>query len=310
MEDFESLARILELNVDELRSMVFGASYYYREYKIPKRTAGFRQLMVPIDVLKKTQRIIQRKILHSYKPCDCVHAYCLEKSIVTNATVHKDAQVMLKLDLENFFGNIKYDSVYGAFSWLRENGGRINDNGTLMEFKEQYLRWLTLLCCYYGRLPQGAPTSPILSNMVARDIDIVLSKHCESINVKYTRYSDDMTFSSLDDISKKERRNIMKLIEGKGYKINIEKISYVPRGKDKFITGLYLADDGLRLPKVRRREIRSYVFNFKNLRDKGVMTPGDLEKMKSRVLGKINYWLRIEPMAKYPLIEKWKIVDC
>ena len=147
MDDFENFARVLELNADDLRPMVFSASIYYREHRIPKRSGGFRQLMVPIESLKKTQRLIQEKILDVYDPYPCVHAYCRGRSILTNATEHKNSKVLLKLDLEDFFGNIKYHKVREAFEWIRLHYGQINDNGVAVEFKEQYVRWLALLCC-------------------------------------------------------------------------------------------------------------------------------------------------------------------
>lgn len=309
MDDFEGFARILELDVDDLRTMVFSANNYYRDYKIPKRSGGFRQLKVPIESLKNTHRIILRKILNVYEPYDCVHAYCRGRSIVTNATVHINSNTLLKLDLEDFFGNIKFKKVYEAFEWIRLFGGGIDDNGTLVEYKAPYTRWLTLLCCYQGALPQGAPTSPILSNIAARDLDVKLSKHSKEIGIVYTRYSDDMTFSSSTHISKKERRTIIKLIEQQGYIINKEKMSYVPTGKDKFITGIYLTDGQLRLPKIRRREIRSEIFNYEKVRSKDILTLDDLRRARAKVLGKINYWLTIEPTAKYPLVAKNRVAN-
>lgn len=154
----------------------------YREFKIKKKNGEYRLLREPKPLLKMVQRNILNNYLYEQKPSKYVTSYIKGKTIKDNAIKHINKKTILKLDIKSFFDNIDFLTVYSTVFGLDEMPKQI---GIL----------LTSLCCYYDTLPQGAPTSAYISNLVLKDFDETLGTWCEKKNIEYSRYSDDMTFS-------------------------------------------------------------------------------------------------------------------
>lgn len=157
-------------------------SKHYRKVGIPKRSGGFRELSVPDEILKNIQRKIADVVLSRMEISRYATAYHFGSSVQKNATPHVGRPKILKLDVKHFFDSITYSCVKDkCFPAER--------------FSEPCRILLTMLCYHGDTLPQGAPTSPMISNIVMKDFDEIVGAFCRERNISYTRYCDDMIFS-------------------------------------------------------------------------------------------------------------------
>jgi len=178
----------------------------YIEYRIPKKNGGWRHITAPQDGLKRIQgklaRLLaeiyndleQRRIDHAFdglRVSDCVlsHGFKDKYSIVTNASVHVGRRFVFNTDLEDFFPSISFGRVRAFF--IADKNFRLTPPVATM---------VAQLVCYQNKLPQGAPTSPIISNYIAHILDIALNKMARAGNCSYSRYADDLTFSTNEAI--------------------------------------------------------------------------------------------------------------
>ena len=176
----------LNLTKEKQLSLLYGLSNHteehYQKIQIPKRNGAWRTLYVPDSLLKYVQKQILHKVLTQLPVSYCASAYKKGCSLKENAAPHTGKSIVLKLDILDFFGNITYISVYQhAFP------------GEL--FPPPVRTLLAHLCCYRDFLPQGAPTSPYISNLVLFPFDRYMERWCKNQNITYTRYCDDLTFS-------------------------------------------------------------------------------------------------------------------
>lgn len=163
----------------------------YKKIRIPKRNWDIRILYSPVYKLKSAQRKILKEIIYPNiwnSLIDSVTWFVPWKNIVDNANYHVSKKYILKLDIKDFFPSVTQDRIFALFRTLYNY-----DYSTSM-----YLAWL---CCYNNQLPQWAPTSPVLANLVARFLDYRISwlikkyNEKEWLNLTYSRYADDLTFS-------------------------------------------------------------------------------------------------------------------
>lgn len=157
---------------------------YYKQYQIPKRTGGYRTIMEPLPGLKLAQEWILHNIL--YKVLDktvykTAKAYIPGMNIRENVKFHRNKDVLMCIDIVDFFGTIRFQSVLKIFQELG--------------YTKSVAVLLANLCTLNQALPQGAPTSPMLSNMVFHDIDKSIFQFCRLQRIMYSRYADGMTFS-------------------------------------------------------------------------------------------------------------------
>lgn len=229
------------------------AAYRYRSAMIPKRKGGVRTLMVPDDRLK----FIQRKLLELLEPLynirAPVHGFVKGRGAISNAASHQARPYLLNVDLENYFGSVTRNRVRGVIAsfgcWDVAN-------------------FIAAICVVDNSLPQGAPTSPILANMVSYKLDREMMAFAKTHRLRYTRYADDMSFSSFvqpvalfanglpaaglsaPEALSEEFRNI---IESNGFKINANKIRFADRKSRKEVTGLVVNE----FVNVRRKSLRN-----------------------------------------------------
>lgn len=171
----------------------------YTSFTIPKKNGGTRSINAPDCKLKKVQKILSEKLQKCYEEIQqedqryltanyvrkkIVHSYRPNTSIETNAFCHRNKRFVLNLDLNNFFPCINFGRIYGYF---------IKDKNFCLNPKVSTI--IAQLSCYNNELPQGAPTSPVIANFIAKILDIKLLKLAKEYNLTYTRYADDITFS-------------------------------------------------------------------------------------------------------------------
>ena len=180
--EFSSLSKDLGFSGEALYSVSNNITKHYRPIQIPKKNGDVRQLYVPDEFLKTIQRSIKSNLLDFEEISPYASAYRFGASTKFNAQPHVDSPVLLKLDIRHFFDNLIYPIVK-------------EKTFPAERYSEQNRILLSVLCVYKDALPQGAPTSPVISNIIMKDFDNTVGEWCIERNIKYTRYCDDMTFS-------------------------------------------------------------------------------------------------------------------
>ena len=164
------------------------AEKHYKVFKIPKCSGNCRTIYEPDYTLKSIQRNILNNVLSDRRTSDFACAYKKGIGLVDNTNPHLNKKYILKLDIKDFFPSIDFVNVYKkAFPRYI--------------YPEAVASLLTNLTTYNNFLPQGAPTSSYISNLILRSFDIKIGKFCKENNISYTRYCDDMTFSGDFNIS-------------------------------------------------------------------------------------------------------------
>ena len=280
--DFRHLCLLLGINKADLAVMINSPDRYYREFQIPKRSGGLRTITAPYPSLKYVQRWIYDNVLKHIKVHGCAHGFVSGRSILTNANIHVGQHYMLKIDLKDFFPSIPIHRVIQLFSSIG--------------YKHQVSFYLASLCCYDGRLAQGSPVSPVISNIVAIHMDRRLYRLAKQFGLKYSRYADDIAFSG-EMIAVKFIEYVKRIIQECGFVINERKIRLYKEHGNKIVTGVSLATGTPRLPRDYRRRLEKelYYINKYGLRGhiahNKIRQPHYLES----IIGKIGYWLMIEP---------------
>jgi RNA-directed DNA polymerase len=241
----------------------------YTTHTIPKRDGSERPICAPKKQLKWVQRQILRHILGKVPVHPAAHGFVNGRSTVTNATPHVGAELVVKFDLKEFFPTVHYFRVMGLFASLGYATG--NCMFGTDDTSNQVAPVLARLCCYtpdpkrWGTavLPQGAPTSPAISNLMCRRLDARLEGLAKANHGTYTRYADDLTFS----FPKAEGLNLGRfrwwvdqVCHQEGFVVNQEKFRVIRDSQRQVVTGI-VVNDTLRLPRELRREIRAIVHN-------------------------------------------------
>ena len=257
---------------------------HYREVKIPKYDGSFRTLSVPDEILKKVQRAILEKLL-AYEPVSqYAKAYKVASGVRKNARPHVGKSKILKLDIEKFFDNILYSTVKECVF--------------PPEKYAEPIRVLLSMLCYCGDvLPQGAPTSPAITNIIMREFDETVGAWCGERGVAYTRYCDDMTFSGNFD-EKQIIEVVSEELKKLGLRLNRRKTAVLTAGRRQIVTGV-VVNGKLNVSKDYKRKIRQEVFYCQkfgieeHMKRSGISLTRD--QYVARLLGKIRYVLHICP---------------
>lgn len=293
LDDVDALAKALGLTVAKLRWLAYhrdvDSGTHYKRWHVPKRDGSQRLISAPKPDLKAVQRWIAHEITEHLPVHGAAHGFLTGRSILTNARVHANPRIVVKLDIKDFYPTVTWRRVKGL---LRRAG-----------LGEQVATLLALLSTEapreevdtHGRtyyvatgprsLPQGAPTSPSISNAVCLRMDARLSGLAKKLGCHYTRYADDLTFSWHGD-AKADIGNLMHavaaIVKAEGFAIHPKKTRVMRTGSRQAVTGLVVnhAPEGrpvARVPRKRIRDLESAIFN----REKGRSGKGEsLEQLK------------------------------
>jgi RNA-directed DNA polymerase len=226
-----------DLSIQELEVLINSPKYI--QYKIAKKKGGERAIDAPEASLKKVQKRLNHFLqayYHCIKPAN-VHGFVTnpnptEKTcnILDNALVHVGKKYVLNIDLKDFFPSISARKVKALFS------------SNLFVYDEQLALALTLLTTYEGKLPTGAPTSPVISNFICLNLDESISQLCAANKVVYSRYADDLSFSSDEVFTTDFISAINKLIHENDFALNPKKFRLKAANKRQAVTGLTVND--------------------------------------------------------------------
>lgn len=249
INNFEHLAEQLSLTKSLLYFLTNQKRYCYYTKQIPKKDGTSRTLCVPTLNLKVVQKWILVKILEKIKVSEQAMAFVPQKNgLKSNAEYHRKNIFLLEMDITNFFGTIKEKQVFKLFC----NIGYNSDVAAI----------LTSLCTYNGVLPQGAVTSPYIANLVCYHLDARLNGICSRKDIVYTRYADDLSFSSNDRKKLNRIESFAKyIICNEGFEVNDKKTRYLSNEVKKEITGITINNEGIHVDKEFKRNLRSSIFN-------------------------------------------------
>lgn len=281
--EFSSIIEDLGFSAKTLYSVSNSIHKHYREATIPKENGGLRKLYVPDELLKAIQRKICQVLLTLEKVSPYATAYRAGGSTRRNAAPHIAKDCLLKLDVQHFFDSLIYPIVKErAFPASR--------------YSEQNRILLALLCTYNDALPQGAPTSPAISNIIMREFDDAVGSWCNKRGIAYTRYCDDMTFSGNFDAAE-----VIRLVSGElrklGLFLNDKKTVFVRRGQRQSVTGI-VVNEKQSIPSEYKKKIRQEMYYCKKfgIRQHLEFCEMDTDEKAyvSRLLGRVNYVLSVE----------------
>lgn len=279
------LAEAVNLTIPQLKGLCYqrevATNLSYSHFTIAKRNGTPRQIWSPIPRLKFVQRWVLHNILNNLMTHGAAHGFVRGKSIVTNAAVHSNSDLLIKLDVQDFFPSVSWRRVKGVF---RHAG-----------YPEQIATLLALLCTesprqvvqqdgvtYYvalgdRALPQGAPTSPALSNIVCLNLDRRLTGLAEKIGLRYSRYADDLTFSlpateteipSSDNTQHNQLigqllGSVNKILREEGFALNNDKTRVIRKGSQQQVTGMVVNGQGVpRVSRQIKKMLRAAVHNL------------------------------------------------
>lgn len=284
--DTHQLAHFLHLPRHRLFRWFRDTSSCYLPVELPKKGGGVRHLHVPNATLKNVQRRILHEILLHLPISPYATAYVKGKRLSDNAVPHCGHRYLLKLDITDFFGSIRFDQVYSAaFNTTR--------------YPKLIGVMLTALCCYEDVLPQGAPTSPTLSNVVMRQFDNRIGEWCKKRGITYTRYCDDMTFSA-DIPLYTVYRKVHSMLGDMGFSLNEKKTRFVTRASRQSVTGLTV-NEQVAVSSDYKRDLRQQVhyalkFGFADaLTKRSDRAFRNAEHYAHHLIGCVRYVLQIEP---------------
>ena len=245
-KELSSIERELEIPVKTLYSVSNNIGRHYHSVRIPQRDGGERELSVPDEILKKIQRKILYKLL-AYEPVSrYATGYKYGSSVQRNARRHVGKAKILKLDIKNFFDSIRYSTVKErAFPEYK--------------YSEQIRVLLTMLCYQKDALPQGAPTSPTITNIIMRDFDEIVGDRCREMGVTYSRYCDDMTFSGENFDSDVIKSFVSAELRGMCLFLNEKKTAVITSDKRQTVTGI-VVNQKTNVPTEYKRKIRQEIY--------------------------------------------------
>lgn len=221
----------------------------YIIHKIPKRDGSMRILHEPKPALKLKQRQIRRYLqARGLKGSYCAHGFIPGRSAVTHAKNHLHKRVIIKCDIEDFFGSTTRSMVSRALT-----------NSSL---DKETVKDICDICMLNNALPQGAPTSPLLSNLAFLDLDKRLSGLAKKYRAAYSRYADDMCFSGNDPQLNAILPQIKYVVENCGYKLKDSKTRVLRHNRSQIVTGV-VVNQKLNVPRALKHNTRARLFKLK-----------------------------------------------
>ena len=259
----------------------------YKIYKIKKRNGKYRTIYEPNLILKQIQKQILNNILNNKSISKYAKAYHKGIQLKDNAIPHINKEMILKLDIKDFFENISFLDIYNScfpIEYFPKSVGMI----------------LTYLCTYDNHLTQGSPTSAYISNLVMKEFDEELGNWCNLRNISYTRYSDDMTFSGAfnpSELITKVRKMLYKL----GLELNNDKIHIVYKSSSQNVTGI-VVNEKMQVNVKYRNKIRQEIYYIKKFGLSAHLKKCDINIDSKRYLnilyGRVLYVLQINENDK------------
>jgi RNA-directed DNA polymerase len=246
---------------------------YYKTYYIKKRSGGLRKISTPNIEIKAIQGWILRNYLDKLNISERATGFVLNRNIRLNASYHLNQKYIMCLDIKEFFPSIKIDRI-------REILVSLLNDALLADF-------ISEISTFNLELPQGGVTSPALSNIVFKPLDEKIIKLCNGKGIIYSRYADDMCFSSnylkgLVDL----KSIIIEILKEGQFELNEKKTRFMTGKNRKIVTGLFLNSDRITVGRDKKRYVRSSLYHY--------FVKGDSKDNINKIYGMISYISGIE----------------
>jgi hypothetical protein len=300
LHDAADLAALLGVDLRALRWLTYhrvvAPVTHYRQFEVPKARGGVRTISAPRPLLKAAQRTLRQALLAKLPPTVHAQAFVPGRSTLTNARPHVRQDVLVKVDIRDFFGTVTFPRVRGLFRGLGYSG-MVSTLLALLTTEARRVEvdldgtpaWVAL---GERALPQGAPTSPELTNLLARRLDARLAAFSKKHGWTYTRYADDLAFSRQDGAREHVTRLlgvVRAVLEGEGFALNPDKLVVVRKGRQQRVTGVVVNDQ----PGVPRTELRRFRAAVHRVTVKERRFADEAERR--RMLGYASYVKMIKP---------------
>lgn len=316
IEHIIDLSKLLKTSVSELRFLAYNKKVntvsHYKRFYVPKKSGGKRLISAPMPRLKRIQYAIKETILDKVGLTDFAHGFVAKRSIVSNAKPHVGKDVVLNLDLKDFFPSLDYKRVKGMFVSF----GYAEQIATLLgllctEPQEQMAlingekRWIQTGNRF---LPQGAPTSPVITNIICRKLDKRLSGIARKRGFEFTRYADDITFSgnakSHEDLSKL-LWVVKKVVTEEGFTVHPDKTHIMRKHQRQEVTGVVVNDK----LSVSRKKVRNFKALLKQIEESGFENKHwngieESAKLMESVKGYADFLAMIMPEGKGKVLQQ------
>lgn len=300
--DSTHFSKLVGYQKQYIKRVANNTPFFYRTFKITKKNTAkgvrkFRTIKEPLPSLKEIQIWILNNILEKVEISSYAKAYAKNLSIKDNAELHTNKKMLLTVDIKDFFTSISSSKVEKLFL----------DIG----YSKLLANLFGKICTLEGSLPQGAPTSPYLSNILLKDFDKRVMEYCKINKLNYTRYSDDLAFSG-ESINKNELLNRLNLeLSKEDLKINESKTHLMAASQRQVVTGL-IVNEKPQVPKKKRREIRQAMFYIQKYGLQEHLLKINCKKLNylEHLLGLVNFVLFINPkdteyLGYNKLLHKW-----
>jgi len=235
------LAQLLGIEIKELTYVLYKekVDFFYTTFSIPKKSGGQREINAPKGKLKFIQKRLKQVLETDYNSIcteynlntNVAHAFKKGRGIITNARVHRNKKYIINVDLESFFDSFNFGRVRGYFIKSR-----------YWSLDPTIATLIAQITCYKNVLPQGAPTSPIITNLICNVMDWYITQLAKKYKLSYTRYADDMTFATNDNKIVENFNTFLEElkeeVEKNGFKLNESKTRFTDCYKRQEVTGL------------------------------------------------------------------------
>jgi len=297
IKDAKDLANKMGVSLKELRFLTYTQKLSpktdYVHFKMIKKSGGFRKISAPKPRLKRLQYWILENILNKVAVSEETHGFVSKKSIVTNAIPHIGKAVVINCDLENFFPTLNYARVKGLFKSLGYSAEVATILAILTTEAEQ--KRVSLdgeeLFLYRGEryLPQGSPASPMISNLICRKLDKRMSGIAKSLDFTYTRYADDMTFSSHEYTKiNKMMFWIRGITKEEGFILHPNKTKIMKKGSSHEVTGV-VVNEKLSINAKELKRFRALLYQIDQSGLEGKSWNGKSENLMASIWGYANF---------------------
>jgi len=302
-------AQKMAMDYDSLTAILNNRHLYYRHTQIRKKKGGYRQIQIPEPELFRVQYWIKTFILDRLHFPSHLTSYQKKKSIIDNARFHTAQEIIVKFDLRNFFEDVTQKKVIGLFIMLGYGKALAIDLAKACCVQITPLNPHNQFKAHFACLPQGAPTSPGLSNLAGFMLDMRLTEYAKSHCFVYSRYADDLTFSgkATDKIRKSA---IESIIISEGFTLNREKTNYVHRSNKQIVTGLSV-NERVAIPKRFRKNIHTHLHNSVRSGPYEHLKKNDIRfnNFREWLAGNIRYIEQLHPEEAKKMWRKFDQID-
>jgi len=310
-----ALAEAMKITLGQLRFLAYNREVskvsHYKRFYMQKKSGGKRLISAPMPRLKSAQYWILENILYKVPLHEAAHGFTPERSILSNATPHVGKDVVVNFDFKDFFPTLTFGRVKGAFLNLG--------------YSQQIATILAALCTepnvdevemdgttYYVSsgerfLPQGAPTSPAITNIICYKLDARMAGMAKSLNFNYSRYADDMTFSASGEDAKQVQKVIWRvksISTSEGFNLHPDKLRIMRKGNRQEVTGIIVNDQ----VGVDRRNLKKFRALLHQIRQTGMAGKqwGAGKDLASSIWGYANFVAMVKPQKGLQLIAEVK----